>query len=262
MEEFADKFKRIVKENFNQSDQTYYAFESKYSFFCEITSRLINLILESGFVDSSFTDSPISILDVGCGTGNSTSKICQLFPNANVCGIDLSPKMIETARNSFSGISFLTGDGENLLSYFSPNTFDLIIYTASIFMMPDQEKSLSQARELLKPNGVVAVSALMQLQELHDTPLASLPSFRGIIKNEQLPSLFENLFSSSNVSSVKVPLPLDVAHTLYSIPAISAAPFPNRPLEERLQCVDTLINEVKDRQLQLAQDWLLLVGHK
>lgn len=39
------------------------------------------------------------ILDAGCGTGLTTLRITQQFPGCQVYGIDLSPKMIEAARN-------------------------------------------------------------------------------------------------------------------------------------------------------------------
>ena len=39
------------------------------------------------------------ILDAGCGTGLTTLRIAEQYPQCRVCGIDLSIKMIEVARN-------------------------------------------------------------------------------------------------------------------------------------------------------------------
>ena len=39
------------------------------------------------------------ILDAGCGTGLTTLRIAGQYPGCKVCGIDLSPKMIEVARS-------------------------------------------------------------------------------------------------------------------------------------------------------------------
>ena len=39
------------------------------------------------------------ILDAGCGTGLTTLRIAAQYPECRVHGIDLSPKMIEVARN-------------------------------------------------------------------------------------------------------------------------------------------------------------------
>jgi SAM-dependent methyltransferase len=40
-----------------------------------------------------------AVLDAGCGTGLTTLRIAEQYPQCKVCGIDLSPKMIEVARN-------------------------------------------------------------------------------------------------------------------------------------------------------------------
>jgi SAM-dependent methyltransferase len=39
------------------------------------------------------------VLDAGCGTGLTTLRIAEQYPRCRVYGIDLSPKMIEVARN-------------------------------------------------------------------------------------------------------------------------------------------------------------------
>ena len=39
------------------------------------------------------------LLDAGCGTGLTMLRIAEQHPGCRVCGIDLSPKMIEVARN-------------------------------------------------------------------------------------------------------------------------------------------------------------------
>ena len=39
------------------------------------------------------------VLDAGCGTGLTTLRIAEQYPTCRVYGIDLSPKMIEVARN-------------------------------------------------------------------------------------------------------------------------------------------------------------------
>lgn len=41
---------------------------------------------------------PQRILDVGCSTGLSTLKLHATFPDAEICGLDLSPHMLSVAR--------------------------------------------------------------------------------------------------------------------------------------------------------------------
>ena len=42
-------------------------------------------------------ENPISIIDIGCGPGNSTAVLKKRFPNAHIMGADFSPNMIEKA---------------------------------------------------------------------------------------------------------------------------------------------------------------------
>ena len=50
---------------------------------------------------------PKAIVDIGCGPGNSTSVLKQLFPNAKILGIDNSSNMIEKASPFVSVMRWL-----------------------------------------------------------------------------------------------------------------------------------------------------------
>jgi glycosyltransferase involved in cell wall biosynthesis len=45
----------------------------------------------------------IEVLDIGCGIGWSTSEIASNHPDARVRGVDLSPRLVATARSLFGG---------------------------------------------------------------------------------------------------------------------------------------------------------------
>lgn len=45
-------------------------------------------------------ESPKRIIDLGCGPGNSTQPL-RRWPNATVVGLDSSPQMIATARQTY-----------------------------------------------------------------------------------------------------------------------------------------------------------------
>jgi trans-aconitate 2-methyltransferase len=46
---------------------------------------------------------PRYVIDMGCGPGNLTATLAQRWPSAEVCGVDNSPQMIETARQLVPG---------------------------------------------------------------------------------------------------------------------------------------------------------------
>lgn len=49
-----------------------------------------------------------NILDVGCGTGEMLKRIAENFPDARLTGLDLSPKMLETAGEKLGCYSATT----------------------------------------------------------------------------------------------------------------------------------------------------------
>lgn len=59
------------------------------------------------------------ILDLGCGVGRLTLPLARDFPAVSFVGLDLSPKMVATARGDakaqrLRNVRFLTGDGRTL----------------------------------------------------------------------------------------------------------------------------------------------------
>ena len=60
-----------------------------------------------------------TILDLGCGIGRLTFPLADRFPDVHLIGLDLSPKMVTTARNvakemRVRNVRFLTCDGRTL----------------------------------------------------------------------------------------------------------------------------------------------------
>ncbi|MFO7530769.1 MAG: malonyl-ACP O-methyltransferase BioC [Marinobacter sp.] len=110
---------------------------------------------------------PRTILDLGCGTGWFTRELQKRFPEAQIIGVDLSPGMIEKARSSSpESIEWLTADAESLP--FTSDTFDLIFSNLMIQWCQHPGTVLAHCRRLLKPDGRLAVSTLLDgtLREL------------------------------------------------------------------------------------------------
>lgn len=104
---------------------------------------------------------PESILDIGCGPGNSTRVLKDKFPNAKVIGADNSIEMLEKARRLHSDIEFIKLDATGDLSEVS-DKFDMIFSNACIQWLPNHRELLPKLMTLLKPNGVLAIQTPMQ----------------------------------------------------------------------------------------------------
>jgi ubiquinone/menaquinone biosynthesis C-methylase UbiE len=92
------------------------------------------------------SSSRISILDFGCGDGNSSKYISEHFINASITGVDVSKK--STMIASSKGIprtQFLEYDGSNLP--FDSESFD-IVFTSMVFHHIKHNNHLEILKEL------------------------------------------------------------------------------------------------------------------
>lgn len=107
------------------------------------------------FKDEFPSGKQLSILDIGCGTGELSFILAEL--GHNVTGLDLSSGMLQEAcrkaLDKQQHIEFHQGDAEN--PPFEPETFDLILERHVIWTLPHPEQALSQWYTLLKNGGRV-----------------------------------------------------------------------------------------------------------
>lgn len=120
------------------------------------------------------------VLDVGCGTGSAT--VIAAAKAAEVVGIDLSPDMIELARDKVAKLDITNTAlrATSVEDYVPPVPFDAVI---SSFMIPHVKPSLrpsiySCMFRFLKPGGVVGLfgsrGEVCDVYETCDTILANL----------------------------------------------------------------------------------------
>ncbi|MBX3043623.1 MAG: class I SAM-dependent methyltransferase [Candidatus Kapabacteria bacterium] len=70
-------------------------------------------------------EEPLNIIDLGCGIGDTTWKISNLFPNSSVTGIDISQDSIKLANILF-GSKNLHFEQGNIYEFDTKKSFDLI----------------------------------------------------------------------------------------------------------------------------------------
>ena len=59
------------------------------------TAPAIDLIKKACVVN------PKKIIDIGCGPGNSTAVLKEMFPDADILGVDYSDNMLEKAKSKY-----------------------------------------------------------------------------------------------------------------------------------------------------------------
>ena len=148
------------------------------------SDEIINTILDNAGVTEGK-----EILDVACGTG-------VLIPDyrkrkaASVTGIDISPKMVELAREKFPQpeIRILCGDVET--TDFRKQ-FDCIVVYNAFPHFPDPERLIKTLSGLLKPGGTLTVAHGMsreKIDALHHGAASHVSN--GLMPAEKLAAIF------------------------------------------------------------------------
>ena len=102
------------------------------------------------------------VLDVGTGTGVVALQAAQATRNGKVCGVDLSEKMLATARMKADKlgiaekIEFRQMDAEEL--QFPESTFDTVVSLFALLHFPDPLKALKEIYRVIKPGGTLVVA--------------------------------------------------------------------------------------------------------
>jgi trans-aconitate 2-methyltransferase len=106
-----------------------------------------------------------SVIDLGCGPGNSTEVLAQRYPQAEIAGIDSSPDMIAAARRRLPRIDFTVHAVQDVQGWNSPGPFDVILANAVLQWVPDHATLLPQLIGKLATRGALAVQMPDNLDE-------------------------------------------------------------------------------------------------
>ncbi len=98
---------------------------------------------------------PKRILDVGCGSGNSTNELKKRWPNAEIIGIDNSKAMIDKAMSLYDDTKFILQDVTDDLTPLGK--FDIIFSNASIQRIPNHENLIKTLYNSLNDLGTIAI---------------------------------------------------------------------------------------------------------
>lgn len=101
-----------------------------------------------------------TILDLGCGIGRLTLPLAAAFPAVQFIGLDLSPKMVTTARTSARqhgqrNVRFLTSDGRTLPKTLPRLAGALSVLTFQHIPLEAQEGYVKALAAKLDPGGIL-----------------------------------------------------------------------------------------------------------
>lgn len=97
-----------------------------------------------------------SVLDIGCGTGQTTLTAARLAGSGSALGVDLSSAMLRlagqrAAEQRIANIEFLQADAQ--IQPFDPEAFDVAISRTGAMFFGDPAVAFSNIRRAIRPGG-------------------------------------------------------------------------------------------------------------
>ncbi len=156
---------------------------------------------------------PISVLDVGCGTGRTLAQLHAALPDARLAGLELSPFYLQLARETVGRVPsarFVPGNAEAMP--FADASFDVVTSTFMFHELPRaaRRKVWAELLRVVRPGGRVVVLDSVQRsdaaelayfidrfsQEMHE------PFYREYLDDDLAAGLAEQGFEVESVEQV------------------------------------------------------------
>lgn len=106
------------------------------------------------FARYALPDAP-NVLDVGCGTGEGSSRLAELYPRGRVLAVDILDHHLELARERHAALaSRLTFEHQSIYELQAPDaTYDLTVCRHVVHSIPDPPRVLRELVRVTKPGG-------------------------------------------------------------------------------------------------------------
>ncbi len=97
----------------------------------------------------------IRILDAGCGTGEGSSRLAEMFPQARVLGVDILDHHLAMARERYADLApGLTFEHQSILRLSgSSRAFDFTVCRHVIHSLPHSDRVLAELVRVTRPGG-------------------------------------------------------------------------------------------------------------
>jgi SAM-dependent methyltransferase len=122
---------------------------------------------------------PARVLEVAAGTGVVTRCLAStLAAGTEIVATDLNPGMLATAREWGSSRPVMWRQADALQLPFGDGEFDAVVCQFGVMFFPDKAKAFSEARRVLKRNGVLLFNVWDRIEETEfaDTVTRALAS--------------------------------------------------------------------------------------
>lgn len=182
---------RNMEKSFNWHKAVEERWNSNVSFWSEKSRNMWEKGSRSTIVPfvEKHIESKGKIADIGCGDGYGSYKLNQA--GFHVVGVDISPKMIDKAKEvQCDGLSFTVGDLAQLP--FESDSLEGVVAINSIEWTEDPKQALQEIMRVIKPGGMLCLGLLGPTAGPRQNSYRRLYG-EEVICNTMMPWEFENL---------------------------------------------------------------------
>ena len=148
------------------------------------------------------------VLDLGSGDGfDCFLAAAKVGPKGKVIGVDMTPEMIDKARNSakknrVENVEFRLGEIENLPV--ADASVDVVISNCVINLSADKPRVFQEIYRVLKPGGRIAISDIALLKELPEKVRESIEAYVGCVGGAMLIDDYKKAVEAAGLKDVDV----------------------------------------------------------
>ncbi len=97
----------------------------------------------------------IRVIDVGCGTGEISSRLAETFPRATVLGVDILDESLAFARSRYAPLApRLSFGNQSVYALDAPDdTYDLTVNRHVLHSIPYPERAIAELVRVTRPGG-------------------------------------------------------------------------------------------------------------
>ena len=145
-----------------------------------------------------------TVLDIGCGGGNTLARMAQRVTEGHLVGIDYAETSVEASRAFNAGLieagrmEILHGSVEHLP--FADGHFDAVVTVESFYFWPSPEESLKEVARVIRRGGTFLL--LAEIYGRDDLPEGIRAKVAEYSLTNPTPEEFERLFRAAGFSDV------------------------------------------------------------
>ena len=145
-----------------------------------------------------------TVLDIGCGGGNTLARMAERVTEGHLVGIDYAETSVEASRTFNAGLieagrmEILHGSVEHLP--FADGQFDAVVTVESFYFWPSPEESLKEVARVIRRGGTFLL--LAEIYGRDDLPEGIRAKVAEYSLTNPTPEEFERLFRAAGFSEV------------------------------------------------------------